>query len=162
MNEKELELAGEELVNISLEDILAEFDMDEDLLEESQPIPVWEAVPAEEPVAEAIPQAEPVEVPVQEIPQESIQEPVEEEVPQNVVTGDTVRFDNLSAVSVPREPVTGDTVELENISDAKAENQEIPDDTVRLDDLSDVDSAVTYPLGERLEEEEPDPAGTAT
>ena len=172
MNEKELEFAGEELIDITLEDILAEFDMDEDPLEESQPTPVWEvitaeqpaweAAPAEEPAWQTVPAEEPVweMVPVQEPVMEAVfqeipQEPVEEEVPQNVITGDTMRLDDLSAVAFRQEPVTGDTVELENISDAAAEHGEVPDDTVRLDDLSKVNSVGTYLLGERVEEEEP-------
>ena len=172
MNEKELELEGQELVDVSLEELLAEFHIDDEWLEETVTIPVpelmevsvesepaAEAEPVEEPVSEEIPAEEipeaPAEVIAEEIPEEPADE-VQEEEPDSGVTGDTVPLDDVRDAVAHQAAVTEDTVPLENISDAVAEEKEedISDDTVRLDDLSEVDSPAESALGQRLNEEE--------
>ena len=169
MNEKELELEGQELVDVSLEELLAEFDIDEEWLEETGPVFVQEmAAPAEaeqaaepEPVEEepevvseeTLAEEPPVEASAEALPEEPARE-IPEEEPQAPVTDDTVRLDDLSEAIAQHEKVTEDTVPLENISDAVTEEQEVSEDTVRLDDLSEVDAAEESALGQRLDEEE--------
>ena len=142
MNEKELdqtELTPEE---VTLEDILADFDMDDDWTDEQD-------LASEEPtitlasVSQAVipeiakPQAE-------EIPQEELTQPI---------TDDTVRLDNISeAAPAEQPPVTGDTVILEDLSQVPKENQEVTGDTVRLDNLSEA-----HPDQPSEEEAEPIP-----
>ena len=153
MNEKELERIDQELVDIRLEDILAEFDMEEEptaelpgelpeelteeLLEVTQPV--------------LVPEVEPAAV------EEAAEEAAEEAEPRPGVTDDTVRLDDLSQVIPQQTAVTEDTVPLEQISDAVPHTQEVSDDTVRLDDLSQVDADGESTLGQPLEEEEQAP-----
>ena len=158
MNEKELELEGQDLVDVSLEEILAEFDIDEKWLEETEPAFIQEAV--EGAPADAAPIPEPVNETEEAVSEETsvAEEPayeIPEEEQKDPVTEDTVRLDDLSEVAVQQEQVTGDTVSLENISDAVTEEQEVSEDTVRLDDLSEVDPAEESSLGQPLDEEEP-------
>ena len=164
MNEKELELEDQDLVSVSLEEILAEFDLDldDDEFEDTVTMPVLsdvleeevsEEAPAEEIQEEVPAEEEPVEEISEEIPAEEA--PEEEEVPQvSAVTDDTVRLDDLSQIVIQQEAVTEDTVPLETISDAVAQAQEDVDDTVRLDNLSDVEPAGESSLGQPLEEDE--------
>ena len=74
MNEKELELEDQELVDISLEDILAEFDMDAEVAEDTRPLPVLMDELAEEVPAEEIPEEKPAEEASEEA---SVEEKVE-------------------------------------------------------------------------------------
>lgn len=166
MNEKELELEGQELVDVSLDELLAEFNIDDEWLEETVTIPVQEPVEASadaepEPVEETVSR----EIPAVEIPEVLAEEPtveipevpaakVQEEKPASAVTSDTVPLNDVREAVARQAAVVGDTVPLENISDAVAEEEEAADDTVRLDDLSAVDSAEESALGQRLDEEE--------
>ena len=174
MNEKELELENQELVDISLEDILAEFDMDEELsgdgLDDTLDIPELVIQNREEAPGPEMTEEEPqkeilVETPAEEIPEDPPQEEITEEEPVEeaskevsdvsaAVIDDTVRLDDLAQVISQQASVTEDTVPLENIADAVKESQEVTGDTVRLDDLSQVDSAADSPLGQPLDEEE--------
>ena len=146
MNEKELELEDQELIDISLEDILEEFEMDEEpteelpeeLLEQTRS----DSVPEPEPVEEVTPEEAPAE------------EPAETEEPHCAVTDDTVRLDDLRQAIVQQAAVTEDTIPLEDISDAVAETQKVSDDTVRLDQLSQVEATGESSLGQPLEEDE--------
>ena len=173
MNEKELELESQDLIDVSLEEILAGFDidLDEETPEDTQPVPVLTEETAEETdeviaeevsedavAAEVVLEETVEEVSGEEIPEEAVpqEESVEEEevLRVNTVTDDTVRLDNLSQIVVQQAVVTEDTIPLEHISDAVAETEGVSADTVRLDNLSEVDSAEESTLGERLEEEE--------
>ena len=164
MNEKDLELTDLTPEDVTLEDILAEFDMDDGWTDEAELSTDEPTIPLESISQVVVPEITPAP---EEIPQEApemepetdSQEPVQEEEPEPVapVTDDTVRLDDLSAVLPEAEPVTGDTIPLEDLSQVPTENQEISDDTVRLDDLSQVESGASS-IGQPLnEEEEPVP-----
>ena len=164
MNEKDLELTGLTPEDVTLEDILAEFDMDDGLTDEAELSTGEPTIPLESISQAVAPEITPVH---EEIPQEApevepesdSQEPVQEEEPEPVaaVTDDTVRLDDLSAALPAAEPVTGDTIPLEDLSQVPTEQQEISDDTVRLDDLSQVESSAST-IGQPLsEEDEPIP-----
>ena len=156
MNEKELELEDQGMVNVTLEDILAEFDLDldDEEAEDTSSMPVLtdalveelsKEAPAEEiTVAVPVEEAPAEEVPAAEVPEEVAAEEAaeQEQMPQeSVVTDDTVRLDDLSQIVTQQGTVTEDTVPLEEISDAVAQNQEGMDHTVRLDSLSEVGDA---------------------
>ena len=174
MNEKKLELEGQDLVDVSLEELWAEFNIDDEWLEKTVTIPVQkaeEAAPAgaepesaEEAPEEAAETSE--EAPVEELaeaPAQAVSEPAEQEIPEeeprSTVTDDTVRLDDVRQAIIHQMETMEDTIPLENISDAvAAEEEEVPDDTVRLDDLSHVESAAESLLGQRIAEEEEAPA----
>ena len=136
MNEKELELEDQELIDISLEDILAEFDMDEEPTEElPEDIRLME-LPAAEPVEESAEEAPAAEAPVEE----SVEEASAEEAPAEEST------EEVPAAEVPAEE-SEEAIPEETSQEKPAEEpetEEIPrkstvtDDTVRLDDLSNI------------------------
>ena len=148
MNEKELDQTEVIPEEVTLEDILADFDMDDGWTDEKD-------LSCDEPTVplESISQ---VVIPDKEIPQK---QPAE--MPQPV-TNDTVRLDDVSqATPSDHPPVTRDTVALEDLSQMPKENQDVTGDTVRLEDPSPAEpeqsGETTEPIPENMEPLHRDP-----
>ena len=148
MNEKELEQTGLNPEEITLEEILADFDISDSWTEEKDLSCDKPTVPLESisqiVVPEVLPVAENQEPAVEEVPTAAVEAESAAPIPE-----DTVRLDELSAAAPAEQaPVTGDTVALDDISQAVASEQApVTGDTVVLDDLSEM-STVSYPVND--------------
>ena len=144
MNEKELEQTELTPEEVTLEEILADFDIEDGWTDEKDLSCDEPTIPLESISQVVVPEYVPKVVEVRE-------EPVA--VPEPAVN-DTVRLDDISqATPDQQEPVTGDTVPLEDLSQVPGNPaQDVPADTVRLDDLEQMNSSEeTEPVPENME-----------
>ena len=144
MNEKDLEQTELTPEEVTLEEILADFDIEDGWTDEKDLSCDEPTIPLESISQVVVPEYVPKAVEVQE---DTV--PLPEAAPH-----DTVRLDDISqATPDQQEPVTGDTVPLEDLSQVSGNQaQEIPADTVRLDDLDQMNSnEEAEPVPENME-----------
>ena len=145
MNEKELEQSELTPEDITLEEILADFDVEDGWTEEKDLSCDKPTIPLESISQIVVPEVHPAEVP-QAPAAEAAEAPIAGDtvilngpVPSREapVTGDTVVLDDISQ-AVPSEevPVTGDTIVLDDLTDMATVSYPVTGDTVRLDDPS--------------------------
>ena len=149
MNEKELELEGQELVDVSLDELLKEFNIDDEWLEETVTIPAQEPVevsvdielePVEETVSQEIPEVKIPEASVEESAEDASEEPAEETV-EEAVQEIAEEIPEVATEEIqeeaPKTTVTDDTVRLNDVREAVARQTAVTEDTVPLENISD-------------------------
>ena len=149
MNEKELELEGQELVDVSLDELLKEFNIDDEWLEETVTIPAQEPVevsvdielePVEETVSQEIPEVKIPEASVEESAEDTSEEPAEETV-EEAVQEIAEEIPEVATEEIqeeaPKTTVTDDTVRLNDVREAVARQTAVTEDTVPLENISD-------------------------